>query len=130
TTNSLRQIFNRRVLTSHMEAKNPISLVYAVPDHPWVDSADGANVRISMTVGTLGEEIGLLNEVISEEPDESGEIKVLVRTALGKIQTNLTVGPNVAEAAQLKANEGLSRQGCKLVGSHFQIKPAKHKWFI
>jgi hypothetical protein len=50
-TNSLRQTFNRRVLENHMTAKNPLSLVFAVPDHPWVDSVDGADVRISMTVG-------------------------------------------------------------------------------
>ena len=29
----------------------PISLVFAIPDHPWVDSANGAAVRIAMTVG-------------------------------------------------------------------------------
>jgi hypothetical protein len=28
-----------------------LSLVYAIPDHPWVDSANGAAVRIAMTVG-------------------------------------------------------------------------------
>jgi hypothetical protein len=45
-TNSLRQTFNRRVVENHMTAKSPLSLVFAVPDHPWVDSADGADVRI------------------------------------------------------------------------------------
>lgn len=29
-------------------------LAYAIPDHPWVDSADGAAVRIAMTVGASG----------------------------------------------------------------------------
>jgi len=28
--------------------------VFAIPDHPWVDNADGAAVRISMTVGAAG----------------------------------------------------------------------------
>jgi len=28
-----------------------VSLVFAIPDHPWVDSANGAAVRIAMTVG-------------------------------------------------------------------------------
>ena len=28
-----------------------LSLVFAIPDHPVVDSADGAAVRIAMTVG-------------------------------------------------------------------------------
>ncbi|MGH8670521.1 MAG: DNA methyltransferase, partial [Burkholderiales bacterium] len=51
TTNSIRQAFNRRVLEVHMSAEASIALVFAVPDHPWVDSADGAAVRIAMTVG-------------------------------------------------------------------------------
>lgn len=35
TTNSLKQTFNRRVLEPHLnDAKKPLSLVYAVPDHP------------------------------------------------------------------------------------------------
>ena len=44
TTNSISQTFNRRTLQTHLGAKNPISLTYAIPDHPWVDSSDGADV--------------------------------------------------------------------------------------
>ena len=51
TTNSLKQTFNRRVVLQHLEAKPPLSLAFAIPDHPWVDAAEGAAVRISMTVG-------------------------------------------------------------------------------
>jgi hypothetical protein len=50
TTNSLRQTFNRRVLAHHLSQKKPLSLAFAIPDHPWVDSGDGAAVRIAMTV--------------------------------------------------------------------------------
>ncbi|HSU31470.1 MAG TPA: DNA methyltransferase, partial [Bryobacteraceae bacterium] len=54
-TNSLRQTFSRRVVSNHLGAeKNPLSLAFAIPDHPWVDSRDGADVRISMTVGERG----------------------------------------------------------------------------
>ena len=52
TTNSIRQTFNRRVIQAQLEAKNPLSLAFAIPDHPWVDAADGAQVRIAMTVGS------------------------------------------------------------------------------
>lgn len=53
TTNSLPQTFNRRVVEPVLsEAK--LSLVFAIPDHPWVDNADGAAVPISMTVGAPG----------------------------------------------------------------------------
>lgn len=34
-------------------AGSAISLVFAIADHPWVDSANGAAVRIAMTVGAL-----------------------------------------------------------------------------
>jgi len=61
TTNSLRQTFNRRVLETHLSAKNPVSLIFAVPDHPWVDSTDGAAVRISMTVAEAGKHTGKLS---------------------------------------------------------------------
>ncbi len=59
TTNSLRQTFNRRVLEPHLnDAKKPLSLTFAIPDHPWVDGNDGAAVRIAMTVGRAGEAPG------------------------------------------------------------------------
>ena len=73
-TNSLRQTFNRRVIRDHMEAKGrPLSIIFAIPDHPWVDTADGADVRISMTVGEAGERGGLLANVIEESRIEEGE---------------------------------------------------------
>src|SRR5690606_14052943 len=50
TTNSLRQAYVRRAVEIHLEGDPPLSLVDAIPDHPWVDSADGAAVRIAMTV--------------------------------------------------------------------------------
>ncbi|WP_405029628.1 DNA methyltransferase, partial [Methylibium sp.] len=54
TTNSLPQAFNRRVVQAALLGRMgepPIHLAYAIADHPWVDSSDGAAVRISMTVG-------------------------------------------------------------------------------
>lgn len=63
TTNSLRQTFNRRVLEPHLsDAKRPLSLLFAIPDHPWVDTVDGAAVRIGMTVAVAGSRIGNLLE--------------------------------------------------------------------
>ncbi len=71
TTNSLRQTFQRRVLVPHLtNPKNPASLVFAIPDHPWVDSTDGAAVRIAMTVAEAGSREGLLLRVVNEEMGE------------------------------------------------------------
>ncbi|MEW6217500.1 MAG: DNA methyltransferase, partial [Candidatus Bipolaricaulota bacterium] len=41
TTNSLRQTFSRRVVERHLRAEDRISILFAIPDHPWVDAADG-----------------------------------------------------------------------------------------
>jgi hypothetical protein len=35
TTNSITQEFSRRVIAAHLKAKKPISLLMAIPDHPW-----------------------------------------------------------------------------------------------
>ncbi len=66
TTNSIRQTFNRRVIQHHMNQKDPLSLAFAIPDHPWVDSADGAAVRIAMTIGIGGEEQGVVYSVLGQ----------------------------------------------------------------
>jgi hypothetical protein len=39
TTNSLPQIFNRKVVAQNLQIpKDPLSLIFAIPDHPWVKS--------------------------------------------------------------------------------------------
>jgi len=40
----------RRVIERYMTGKSPLSLVFAVPDHPWQKAAGKAAVRIAMTV--------------------------------------------------------------------------------
>src|ERR1700722_1741448 len=50
TTNSITQDFSRRVIKKRMAATNPISIAFAIPDHPWTKAtADAAMVRIAMT---------------------------------------------------------------------------------
>jgi hypothetical protein len=66
TTNSLRQTFNRRVLERHLHAEPPLSLRFAIPDHPWVDTVDGAAVRIAMTVASTSSQDGVLLLIRSE----------------------------------------------------------------
>ena len=39
TTNSLRQTFNRRVVQAALD--KCLGLTFAIPDHSWVDNADG-----------------------------------------------------------------------------------------
>ena len=123
TTNSISQTFNRRTLQTHLGAKNPISLTYAIPDHPWVDSSDGADVRIAMTVAEAGARKGTLAQVVSEQATESEEIAVGLVIKEGRIHENLRIGADVTSAERLKANEGISFQGPILVGEGFRIAP-------
>lgn len=125
TTNSLRQTFNRRVLEPHLgDTKKPLSLAFAVPDHPWVDVNDGAAVRIAMTVGVAGAQSGQLRQVIKEVSGENREAReVQLSQRGGMVFADLTIGADVASAESLQANEGISSPGVKLHGSGFIVTP-------
>jgi hypothetical protein len=121
TTNSLRQSFNRSVVQSHMEAAPPISLILAIPDHPWVDTADGAAVRIAMSVGVAGTHQGELLESIDEQLQEDGSAKVYFQSNHGRIQPDLRIGADLSSAKTLKANDPFCCVGYQLTGTGFVL---------
>jgi len=121
TTNSLRQTFNRRVIEQHMAQKNPLSLVFAVPDHPWVDAADGAAVRIAMTAAQAGNGEGVLANVVTEREGNGEGLEVVLNRRSGVVHADLTAGANVAGAGALLANSGISSPGVKLHGAGFIV---------
>ena len=123
TTNSLRQTLSRKVLEHHMAAKPPLSLAFAIPDHPWVDSADGADVRIAMTVGSAGDGIGLVAQVIAEKVGNDGAVSVTLSVREGEVHADLSVGPAVSKSQSLQANAGVCFQGMNLVGKGFRLSP-------
>jgi hypothetical protein len=123
TTNSLRQTFNRRAITPHMDAG--LRLAFAIPDHPWVDSADGAAVRIAMTVGTMDEGAGLLLRSRSEIATDSDEIRVAFEEFGGEVHADLTVGADVTGVVILQANDLLTFRGHELGSSGFLVESAK-----
>ena len=127
TTNSIKQTFNRRVLQAQMEAKNPLTLVFAIPDHPWVDSADGAAVRIAMTVGRVNIGEGRLLEVRSEKSAENAqdEIEVNLAEKKGVLFSDLRSGANVASAHSLEACKNVSQRGFELGNSGFIVSQAE-----
>lgn len=126
TTNSLRQTFNRRVLERYLgDPKTPLSLVYAIPDHPWVDAADGAAVRIAMTVAAAGALPGALYSVTREPRGDADGRNVELSGQIGKIHANLRIGADVAGAKALRANEQISSPGVKLHGAGFIVTPAE-----
>jgi hypothetical protein len=121
TTNSFGQTYVRRAIEPHLEGGNPLSIVYAIPDHPWIDSADGAAVRISMTVAEKGQRFGTLDTVVRETPSESGENEVFLTSQTGKIFSNLMIGNDIGSALPLQSNAGLCAVGMKTIGAAFQI---------
>lgn len=142
TTNSLRQTFNRRVVQAAYD--KGIGLIFAIPDHPWVDSANGAAVRIAMTVAMHTDDApawgpnddepfwgndddpaysvkGRLLTVLSEQTGEFGEVTVTLAERWGNIHSDLSIGANVASAAALQANSNISSPGVKLHGAGFIV---------
>ena len=118
-TNSLRQTFNRRVLDEHL-GPDKLVLRFAVPDHPWVDSADGAAVRISMTVAEMGRGDGLF-VVVTAEHDAENSTEVTIAEQRGHIAADLRVGADVANADALLANGKICGMGVALHGAGFII---------
>ncbi|MCH7228079.1 class I SAM-dependent DNA methyltransferase [Haloferula sp. A504] len=122
TTNSIHQTFNRRVIEPFLaHAKTPIHLAYAIPDHPWIDSADGAAVRIAMTVAAPGKAEGVLEKVTAERPMEHGEVDVTLIRSGGILAPNLQIGADLTSCVSLQANSKLSCPGVKLHGSGFIV---------
>lgn len=114
TTNSLRQTFNRKVLDTHLAAdKSPLSLVFAIPDHPWVDAGDGAAVRIAMTVAEAGKAAGrvlTITEELKGEREEEGR-PVVFSIEKGKVFADLRIGADVSSGQKLKSNQMLGFMG-------------------
>ncbi|MEQ8603757.1 MAG: class I SAM-dependent DNA methyltransferase [Marivibrio sp.] len=127
TTNSITQKFSRKVIERHLGAKKPLSLLFAVPDHPWMKAADRAAVRIAMTVGAAGEHDGVLRRVIHEADLNTDAPTVMLDATEGKIWSNLTVGANTTAATPLLANEWLCSPGVKLHGAGFIVTPQEAK---
>ncbi len=129
TTNSITQTFNRKVLERHLDADNALALAFVVPDHPWVDTEDGAAVRIAMTVGCRAEDMNhqpLLGKVVeskSESNTGEGRAVEVVLSSVAKIHSDLASGVDTANAAQLASNMGLANMGVIPLGEGFRLTP-------
>jgi hypothetical protein len=122
STNSMTQDFSRRVVELWMRSKRPVSILTAIPNHPWHKAARGAAaVRIAMTVVGKAGLPGLLLNTVSEENLETDEPKITFRETVGIINPNLTVGVDVTKASRLVGNEGICSDGVKLHGAGFIV---------
>ena len=122
TTNSVTQTFSRRVIEHHMNAKEPLSLAFAIPDHPWMKSADKAAVRIAMTVGVPGPAQGLLLTSEREYNLNTDQPNVDLSEKSGMIWSNLTIGADLTSVTPLLANKQLAYMGYKLHGMGFILE--------
>ena len=99
----------------------PLSLLFAIPDHPWVDTAEGAAVRIAMTVGAAGNHPGELRTSTTETDQADGSSLVTFTVKTGHIAADLTTGADIAGTTTLEANMGLALRGMTLVGEGFVL---------
>lgn len=125
TTNSITQTFSRRVIEHHMTGRKPLSLIMAIPDHPWLKSVDKAAVRIAMTVGEGGNQQGALRESILESALDTDAPRVELSERWGNIGPDLDIGPDVTSTKPLKSNAKICSRGVSLHGAGFVVTPAE-----
>jgi len=122
TSNSIRQVFCRRVIAEALEGPRPLHLAFAIPDHPWSLGIDSAAVRIAMTVAAAGTAPGKLFHV---EHETGGKVpEVLLGVLEGFVNADLTVGASPNAALPLRANKEVCSPGVKLHGAGFIVSPA------
>jgi len=126
TTNSITQVFQRRVTERHLKAKKPVSIAMAIPDHPWTKATrDAAAVRIAMTVVEPGGREGRRRVITAEHALDTDAPVIAFADEFGRINADLSVGVDLTTTAPLLANEGICSPGVKLHGSGFIITPAE-----
>lgn len=115
-------MFQRRVIERHLGGKNPLTLVFAIPDQPWTKATkDSAAVRIAMTVAQTAPAFGHLLECVSESDIDTDEPKLGFKSAMGRINADLTVGLDLTRTRPLEAGRGLCSRGVQLMGAGFIV---------
>lgn len=122
TTNSICQVFQRRTVERHLGGKKPVSIVMAIPDHPWTKaSKESAAVRIAMTVVEAGRKPGTRYTVIDERDLSSDAPRIEYAVKAGPINSDLSIGVNLNEAKELRASVGICSRGVQLMGDGFIV---------
>jgi hypothetical protein len=117
TTKSIAQGQNRVAIADARQAGALI--VWAIPNHPWVDEAGGADVRVAMTV--LARTTSGTARLI--EVDHGG--RVVTDRITTSLNADLSAGADVPRTADVPmlANAGLASTGFKLHGAGFILQP-------
>lgn len=128
TTNSITQTFNRRVVEQTIGEK--ASLIFAVADHPWVDEAGSADVRVAMTTVSSGKKSGALLKIIVDGELSNGVYENEVsREEYGDISALLKLGADIASCKKLQANALMAHQGIIPSGTGFRLSGSEMAGF-
>lgn len=128
TTNSIKQSFNRTITSRHLgDTEKPLSLLFAIPDHPWIDASDGAAVRIAMSVGARGQHKGRLLQVVQEQESKNKTegVDCIFDISNGVISPDFRIGTNLLSATALVSNNGLCSVGYQFNGQGFLLEPVE-----
>ncbi|MFL6765841.1 MAG: class I SAM-dependent DNA methyltransferase [Sphingomicrobium sp.] len=129
TTNSITQVFSRRVVdgwVANDDEARRLHLVMACPDHPWTKvTRDAAAVRVAMTVAAAGADEGTLLEVEHEAALDTDTPEIRLAITQGRINSNLSIGPDPTQAQPLVSNETIASPGVKLHGNGFIVTAAE-----
>lgn len=119
TTNSIVQDYSRPVLEHFISGEQPrTKLAYAITNHPWIDEADGAAVRVAMTVHTS---ISDPVRPVVAEVGGVGQDETITEHVVERIGSNLRNLPNVLAANALRANLAMCSQGVVPANEGFKI---------
>lgn len=121
STNSIKQVTNRAVIERWLKVRPALNLIFAIPDHPWMDDETTAQVRISMTVASKTGRAGILETIQSERKVKGQPNVVDLVPRFGQIHSNLTIGANITDCGPLKSNDAVSFMGVIPSGTGFRI---------
>lgn len=114
TTNTLGQASGSAIVSEALGRVDPVSLAFAVKDHPWRDVETDAAVRVSMTVLAPGTRVGRLVRVQHTSAQPVSEV-------VGPITADLSIGVDIRLVKPLTSNREMSFMGVKLAGDGFRL---------
>ena len=131
TTNSISQPYSRGLIGAHLTAtKGAIKLVYVIPDQPWVESSDGADVRVAMTVATSVQDqcvprMATASRAAGRTVDDASSLEVIERE-VKRIGADLSPDDGEVEriVGPLESNKLCCFQGVVPAGDGFKLLPS------